>query len=203
MLLYPLLKKKKPGLIETLEVSKIETLSSGLVKIKGRLKAIDHVKSPITETKCIGYNYSQLAYRSAGVRRAKGSKKWRTYRTESKSTDFYIQDDTGKIKVNAKDISIQINVNRSEKKLSRTLLDVENLLLEDDTEYIITGTVVNKNNSVEIIKDEKDKELRVMDIAFYEFTFEDIPFMKKKVGFFIVFLVIGILCFVIYKSFSN
>ncbi len=203
MILYGTLKKKKPSIIETLEISEINTLSKGLCKIKGQILATNQITSPITETKCIGYNYSQLSYGYKGGyrRRVKGRKKWRTYRTESKSADFYIKDTTGQIKVNAKNISIQINVNRSEKKLSRTLLDVENLLLEDDTEYIISGTVVKgKNNSIEIIKNKKDKELLIMDKAFYEFTFEDIPFMKKKAGIFIVFLVVSILCFVIYKS---
>ncbi|WP_299444319.1 hypothetical protein [uncultured Aquimarina sp.] len=202
MILYSVLKKKKPNLIETLEVSKINTLSNGFVKIRGKLKSINHITSPISETKCIGYNYSQLSYRSAGARRVKGSKKWRTYRTESKSADFYIQDDTGKIKINAKDISIQLNVNRSEKKLSKTLIDVENLLLEDDTEYILTGTLnKNKNNSIEIVKG--TKEFVIMDKAFYEFAFEDIPFMKKKAGFFIIFLVVCIIIFIVYKSITN
>ncbi|PKV49416.1 E3 ubiquitin ligase [Aquimarina sp. MAR_2010_214] len=204
MILYGVLKKKKPSTIETLEVSKISESPNGLCKIKGRILAIDKIGSPITETKCIGYSYSQLSYRYGGIRRAKGRKKWRTYRTESKSTDFYIEDSTGKIKVNARGISIQINVNRTEKKLSRTLLDVENLLLEDGTEYILTGTVIkNKDGSLEIIKNEKDKELVIMDKALYEFVYEDIPFMKKKASFFILFLVICVLCFIIYKSISN
>ncbi|WP_299315746.1 GIDE domain-containing protein [uncultured Aquimarina sp.] len=202
MILYGVLKKKKPNPIETLEVSKINTLFKGFVKIRGILKSINHIKSPITETKCIGYNYSQLSYRTAGVRRVRGSKKWRTYRTESKSTDFYIQDDTGRIKINAKYISIQVNVNRSEKKLSKTLLDVENLLLEDNTEYILSGTIIkNGDGNLEIVKGEKD--FVIMDKSFYEFVYKDIPFMKNKAGFFIVFLVICIIFFVVYKSIFN
>ncbi|WP_103867524.1 GIDE domain-containing protein [Aquimarina sp. I32.4] len=204
MILYGVLKKKKPKPIEILEESKIDSLSKGVVKIKGRLKAIHHIKSPISEIECIGYNYSQLSLRYGRGKKGKKRRKWRILKSTSESTDFYIEDNTGKIKVNAKGISIQINTHRTEKKISRTLLDVENLLIEDETEYIVTGTVItNKNGNLEIVKGATERELVIMDTAFYEFIFEDVPFMKRKMGYFIVFLILAIICFIVYKSFSS
>ena len=178
MILYGVFKKKKPSIIKTLTISEINTVSKGLCKIKGQILATNQITSPITETQCIGYNYSNLSLSYDGRRGAKGVKRWRIYRTKSVSSDFYLQDKTGQIKVNAKNISIQINANRSEKKLSRTLIDVENLLLEDGTEYILIGTVnVDKNGDMEIVK---EKELIIMDEAFYKFVNVEIPSMKKK-----------------------
>ena len=64
MILYGIFKKKKKTLIETLDFSKVDTISKGVVKTKGKLQSIDYMNSPITDTKCIGYNYSQLTYQS-------------------------------------------------------------------------------------------------------------------------------------------
>ncbi|WP_024480844.1 hypothetical protein [Cellulophaga baltica] len=168
-----------------------------MCKIKGQILATNQITSPITETQCIGYNYSNLSLSYDGRRGAKGVKRWRIYRTKSVSSDFYLQDKTGQIKVNAKNISIQINVNRSEKKLSRTLIDVENLLLEDGTEYILIGTVnVDKNGDMEIVK---EKELIIMDEAFYRFVNVKIPSMKKKIRLFIIFSLLVLFIFIIYN----
>ena len=197
MILYGVFKKKKPSIIKTLAISEINTVLKGLCKIKGQILATNQITSPITETQCIGYNYSKLSYGYKAVGRANGRKKWRTYHTKSKSADFFIKDATGQIKVNAKNISIQINVNRSEKKLSRTLVDVESLLLEDGTEYILIGTVnVDKNGDMEIVK---EKELIIMDVAFYKFVNVEIPSMKKKIRLFIIFLLLGLFIFVLHN----
>ena len=197
MILYGVFKKKKPSIIKTLAISEINTVSKGLCKIKGQILATNQITSPITETQCIGYNYSNLSLSYDGRRGAKGVKRWRIYRTKSVSSDFYLQDKTGQIKVNAKNISIQINVNRSEKKLSRTLVDVESLLLEDGTEYILIGTVnVDKNGDMEIVK---EKELIIMDEAFYKFVNVEIPSMKKKIRLFIIFLLLGLFIFVLHN----
>jgi hypothetical protein len=197
MILYGVFKKKKPSIIKTLTISEINTVSKGLCKIKGQILATNQITSPITETQCIGYNYSNLSYGYKAVGRANGRKNWRTYCTKSKSADFFIKDSTGQIKVNAKNISIQINVNRSEKKLSRTLVDVESLLLEDGTEYILIGTVnVDKNGDMEIVK---EKELIIMDEAFYRFVNVKIPSMKKKIRLFIIFSLLVLFIFIIHN----
>ncbi|AIZ42780.1 hypothetical protein [Cellulophaga baltica] len=195
MILFKLFKNKIKN--DVLDISEIKTLSKGLVNIKGKIKPINYIESPISERECIGYNYSNLSLSYDGRRGAKGVKRWRIYRTKSVSSDFYLQDKTGQIKVNAKNISIQINVNRSEKKLSRTLIDVENLLLEDGTEYILIGTVnVDKNGDMEIVK---EKELIIMDEAFYKFVNVEIPSMKKKIRLFIIFLLLVLFIFIIHN----
>lgn len=70
------------------------------IKVKGKLKVIDYTLSELTENKCIGYTYQEMkwTYTKRTGERSKRSQ-WKIIKSDSYTEDFYIEDHSGKIKV--------------------------------------------------------------------------------------------------------
>lgn len=135
-----------------------------LVKIKGKLRAIKFTMSEMTETRCIGYQYQEMKWtykikkglRREGKERRKRSQ-WKIIKSESHAEDFYIYDKSGKIMVDALGLSISSNYNQ--KKMKRGSVScIENLLLPDQKEYILIGTLHKENGKNSIVNDFKHKD---------------------------------------------
>ncbi len=177
----------------TVNFSNIHDLTSGLVKVKGRLEAIETIKSPIFNKDCIGYECSRYLRNTF---KSSGGKKWIKSWNNSYCTNFFIEDNTGKIEVNAKKISIKINCNKSEKKISKKELEEEKLLIADDKEYILIGTVVStKNGTIKIKKGKLNKELLIMDSNLYNLLYQEVPDINSKVISFVILLLVTIISF--------
>ncbi len=125
------------------------------VKVKGKLKVIDYTLSELTETKCIGYTYQEMKWtytKRTGERRKKSQ--WKTIKSEEYTEDFYIEDTSGKIKVDTVGIQISSQFNQKKEKDGK-ITCVENLLLPDQKEYILIGTLNKENKKISIAKDFK------------------------------------------------
>lgn len=191
--------KKKNQKIRTINFSNINNLTSGLIKVKGKLRVIETIKSPIFNQDCIGYTHSKF---SRNIFNSSGRRKWIKSYSFSDCVNFYIEDASGKIKIKAKGISIEVNTNKSEKKLSKKELEEEKLLIADNKEYILVGTAtMTKKGTIEIKKSKLDKELLIMDDTLYNLLYQDVPSINKKVISFVIILIGILISFIIYKSF--
>jgi len=179
--------------------SKIGLLPSGLVEVRGILKAIDMITSPISKSKCIGYHYSELRYASSQIRTLEKRKEvsrwreWKATNSKSKCNDFFIQDESGKIKVIAKGITVAINVNKTEKKITNHSKNIEYLLLEDNIEYILVGKVTLNDKGEKVIKKNKNQFL-ISDVLHYSIINNNIIPLLKKIGI-LIFIIITILIY--------
>ncbi len=196
-------KKRKSRIMPI--ISDIKDISTGFVEIKGKLKQIDTMTSPMTKSDCIGYNYSIMRFNSSrkrsvssidrGISESKEQDrhmKWETISSDTGCNDFYIEDHTGKIKVKAKNISIfLLNVNQTDKKISGST-HTENLLLQDDKEYILKGTATyNKKN--ELIIKKAENELVISDTLVDKLSKSDLPNKISKYGLIFMLLLIGLI----------
>ncbi len=183
---------------EKIKISKIADISEGVVKIKGRIFVINKIEAaPLSQKQCIGYSLRSLSYEMTNDELIKSKKGWRTLNASSKSENFYIGDGTGKVLVKAEDILIALSINKFEKKYSSTLIDVENLLLEDETEYILVGTAKKTPNGTIVIQKKKNAKFFIMDLAFQELLTDTIPFFKKKFISFVLPLLISALLVIV------
>lgn len=207
-------KRKKAKNITKPTISDIKDISAGFVEIRGKLKQIKTMTSPMTKSECIGYSYSVKRFNSSRKRSSisidKGlsvskendrDMKWKTVSSDEKCNDFYIEDTTGKIKVKAKDISISLlQINQTNKKISGHT-HTENLLLQDDQEYILFGTATyNKKNELIIKKDENEFSIR--DPYFDKIYKSDLPDKISKYGLIFMLLLIGLILLFL-NSFLN
>lgn len=204
--------KKRKNRIKPI-VSDIKDISGGFVEIRGKLKQIKTMTSAMTKSECIGYSYSVKRFDSSR-KRSKSSidrglsvskendrdMKWKTISSDEKCNDFYIEDTTGKIKVKAKDISISLlQVNQTDKKISGTT-HTENLLLQDDKEYILIGTAThNKKNELIIKKDENEFSIR--DPYFDKIYKSDLPYKIRLYGGIIFFILIILIFYFFHQYF--
>ncbi|WP_299219244.1 hypothetical protein [uncultured Aquimarina sp.] len=197
-------RKKKKNRIKPI-ISDIKDISTGFVEIRGKLKQINTMTSPMTGSECVGYNYSIMRFNSSRKRSVSSidrviseSKerdrhmKWETISSDTACNDFYIEDHTAKIKVKAKDISIfLLNVNQTDKKISGAM-HTENLLLPNDQEYILIGTAIyNKKN--ELIIKKAENELVISDTLVDKLSKSDLPDKISKYGLIFMLLLIGLI----------
>ncbi|WP_299315750.1 hypothetical protein [uncultured Aquimarina sp.] len=111
--------RKEIQKIKNLPFSNISQLidleNQTLIKIKRKLKAIDYTLSELTETRCIGYKYQEMkwTYTKRTGERSKKSQ-WKIIKSDSYTEDFYIEDNSGKTKVEA--LGIQISSQHNQKK---------------------------------------------------------------------------------------
>ncbi len=187
----------------------IKDVTPGFVTIKGKLKQIQTITSPLTKSPCIGYKYSSFIYKSSGTvsvsNRDKGLtyskgdkyKKWKTIASDTKCNDFYIEDETGKIKVKANGITIQLlGINQTDEKSSNQSIKSENLLLENDQEFIITGTV-KTNKKKELVIKKSDNEFIIYDPHSYTLSQSKLPHLISRYGLIFMLTLIGALAYFI------
>ncbi|WP_299443466.1 GIDE domain-containing protein [uncultured Aquimarina sp.] len=197
-------RKKRKNRIKPI-ISDIKDISTGFVEIKGKLKQINTMTSPMTRSECIGYSYSIMRFNSSrkksvssidrGISESKERDrhiKWETISSDTACNDFYIEDHTDRIKVKAKGISIfLLNVNQADKKISGSM-HTENLLLQDDREYVLVGTAkYNKKN--ELIIKKSDNEFVISDTLVDKLSKSDLPNKISKYGLIFMLLLIGLI----------
>lgn len=167
-------------------------------KIIGRLEMNISMQSLLTKSKCIGYTFEEKKWVSRRPYKNNHSeRKWKTVSSETECQDFYIEDKSGKIKVNAYGIKIYLITNENKKVKNGTYL-FENLLLNDNTNYIVLGTVSkSENNDIELSKSLLGQKLIIMDEKYYNLYVKKNPFLRLGcaillIGLAILFLFIFI-----------
>ncbi|QCE43134.1 hypothetical protein [Psychroserpens sp. NJDZ02] len=185
-------------LLNTLPITPISDLKAGtLYKINGIAETESSMLSLLTKSKCIGYTFYEKKWVSRKpFKNSHSDKKWKTLSSQTECRDFYIKDKSGKIKVNAYDIKIHLNINESKKNNKGTYL-IENILLADNTNYIVLGTVSNgDNNSLEICKSLDGAPLIIMDEKFYNIYVHKNPYLR--VGCAVLLIAIAIAFFSVF-----
>jgi hypothetical protein len=92
-------------LIENIPTSRIRSMALGLVEIKGRASAVEGSirPSPFTGKDCIYYLFRVEEYRRQGK-----NSRWVTVKKGEYRSEFYVQDDTGKVLVNPDGADINV-----------------------------------------------------------------------------------------------
>ncbi|WP_103867229.1 GIDE domain-containing protein [Aquimarina sp. I32.4] len=200
-LFFSLRKKVKNYTItEDLETSNIQNLTEGLIKVEGVLTCSNLLISPLTETPCIGYVYKKEKYRyfrEKGVRiyedTNRGYSRWVTIKNIKKCSDFYINDDTGSIKVKTNGLEIGINTHETKLQESRKVRHSEYLILPDDHLYIVIGNLYRDKTGELIIKKGHENEmLTIMNVKYDELINKVmVPNLKRLGVILLIILLFG------------
>jgi len=125
-----------------LPTSRIRSIAMGLAEIEGRLKTITPLTSPIKNKKCIGFSYCIEKI----SRDNEGKKSYSTIHSETKINQFYVEDDTGKIKVIPEKLEfIWVKQDTSYEKAGKRY--TQHLIRENDSVLMI-GKASRKDNEV-------------------------------------------------------
>jgi len=105
-IIWGLLNYKWKRLIENIPTSKIRSIAMGLVEIFGNVVSKDEslLKSPFTQNPCVYYKYKIEELRSSGK-----STHWVTIKKGEENRLFFLQDDTGRVLVNATGAIIRLS----------------------------------------------------------------------------------------------
>jgi hypothetical protein len=124
-----------------LPLSKIRSVSMGLAEIQGKVKIIEPLISPVSNTDCAGFFYE-----IEDINRDKdGRDSYTTIFSETICNRFIIEDDTGSIEINPKKIEFAWPKNSTQKTRSGKRYS-ENLLQEGDEVLLIGRASVDTNN---------------------------------------------------------
>lgn len=181
--------------IKSLTISNINSIEIGhLVKVKGTLIKIKLIQSNLTKTQCIGYDYKAMKrVVKDPFDNNHSSKRWETIDSIEECYDFYIKDNTGKVKVEAEDISIICSSN--EKTIIKNKISYfENLLLPNKEEYFVIGNVIKDENELIIVKDVYEKELSIFDMKAYDLIVNTSQWYKVGCS---VFLLLTLVLFLV------
>ncbi|MDP1853018.1 MAG: GIDE domain-containing protein [Candidatus Omnitrophota bacterium] len=86
---------RRKRLIENIPTSTVRGMAMGLVEISGKAKKVTSLKSPLTQTECVLFQYKVEEYRKSGK-----SGSWVTIASgNSFDCPFWLEDETGKIMV--------------------------------------------------------------------------------------------------------
>ncbi len=93
-------------LIENTPTSKVRSAAVGLVEVFGvAVPCEGKLSSPFSKKDCVYYKYSIEEYRHSGK-----SSRWVTLKSGECRSQFYVEDDTGKILVNPNEARIEIPI---------------------------------------------------------------------------------------------
>ena len=107
------IKKRK---IENTPTSKIRSLAMGVVELNGSAVWKEKLISPMSQNPCVYYDAEIQEYRKSGK-----SGKYVTIGEEKKGELFFVQDETGKVMVDASNAKIDVKT-KSTYKIGRSLL---------------------------------------------------------------------------------
>lgn len=138
-------------LIQNIPTSKISSMAMGLVEIQGRVLPLgpQPIIAPYSRTECVFYHYQIQQF----VQDANGYTGWKTIAENSSNLPFYVDDDSGKVLVDAKSAEIRLSPrylsSRADAKVplptilaSGTMKYVESFIIPKESVYIL-GTAKN------------------------------------------------------------
>jgi hypothetical protein len=91
-------------LLADIPETSIRGMSMGLVELHGKATGDETVSSPVTDQPCYFYKVEV----KKGHKDRRGELTWQDYATDSGGARFYLQDDTGKVMVDACDAEIDV-----------------------------------------------------------------------------------------------
>jgi hypothetical protein len=101
--------RRKKKLIENIPTSKVRSVALGLVEVKGQAVTCQAVHvTPFAEIECVYYAYHVREHRGSGKH-----SRWVTIAQEASHTPFYLEDDTGKIRINPDGAQTHLQVDRT------------------------------------------------------------------------------------------
>lgn len=114
--------------------SKVRSMAAGLVELNGKVAAIKKLVSPIKKRECVYYKVEHQVYM-----RGKHGGSWVTTSVKEDFTNFYLQDDTGKVEVDPRKADIDIPHDYVTKEIFSmgSQRDVEYFLSPGDTVFIL------------------------------------------------------------------
>lgn len=89
--------------IKNTPTSKVRSAALGLVELYGKAKYKEPITSPITKTKCVFWRLVAEYYQSG-----KHGGRWCVFYKKDASSEFYLEDDTGRILVSPKNAIVEI-----------------------------------------------------------------------------------------------
>ncbi len=150
--------------------SKVRSTAVGLVELNGKAKPIKLLTSPLTKKPCMYYCIEHQVYK-------RGAVMWNYETTDKveKYTNFYIEDDTGKIEVNPKNAGFKIAFDYIKSKEGSIERDVEYKIEPGENVYVL-GTArikpgaksVKNEKSLIIAKGENDPFYYIADSSVKE-----------------------------------
>ncbi len=146
--LLPSNKKRALAYQRILPTSKIRSLAMGLVELEGRIELIEPLVAPIGKKTCAGYRYT-----TERIGRDKNGKTtYTTIHDETFCNDFYLQDDTGKIKVLGEKLELVL-MNYDEQYSDGDRRYTQYVLLPEAKMLVVGGAVPGENNVPQIAQE--------------------------------------------------
>ncbi len=96
----------KYRMVRDIPTSRIRALAMGLVEVNGKAVAEEFLKAPFSGTDCVYYKYVTQKYESSQTGSKKGGMK--TLAQGDKAIPFFVEDDTGKVKVDPAEAQFDI-----------------------------------------------------------------------------------------------
>lgn len=168
---------------KSLPTSKIRSVAMGLAEVKGKIIIDEPLQSKIKKKRCAGYYYL-----IQDISRDKdGDESLTTIHTEWLYNPFYLEDETGRIKV----LPDKLNVMKfSEDSYRSNGKKYTEYVIEEDTnkEYLMIGKVDNINGEPVLTYDEHKKILSITPVNAIE-KYNEMSFYFNKVRpYFVMFL---------------
>lgn len=169
-----------------LPTSNIRSVAMGLSEISGNVKTIDSNVSRIGSKKCIGFYYTVESISTD----SDGDKSYSMEFSETVCNPFFLEDNSGKIKVMPSEIEF-IDFNIDEQYQSALKRYTQYLLLENQEVLLIGKAGLGENNEPVFEKEQIKKVFGMAPVASVANYNEWRPIMQSA-GYFIYFWVITI-----------
>ena len=155
--LLPSNKKRALAYQRILPTSKIRSLAMGLVELEGRIELIEPLVAPIGKKTCAGYRYT---IERIG-RDKNGKTTYTTIHDETFCNDFYLQDDTGKIKVLGEKLEF-VMMDADEQYSDGDRRHTQYVLLPEAKMLVVGGAIPGENNVPQIAQEPVKKVFAIV-----------------------------------------
>lgn len=143
-----------------LPTSKIRSVAMGLAEIEGKIKIDQAIESRINKRRCAGYYYEIQKISSD----EDGKKSYTTISVDYVFNPFYLQDETGRIKIIPEKLLL-LHFEETTQYLGGGKRAVEYILEEDGKNYMMIGKVAYEGNETVFRYDENRKILSITPSA--------------------------------------
>lgn len=147
---FKVLKEKR--IIQNIPTSTIRAIPVGEVEIKGKAKSKYKLSTPISKVPCIFFRYIEEEFRRVGK-----NYKWVKILDIKSDFPFYIEDDTGTVKIDPKGADLKL-VNKYMEVEGR-IRKTEYYILEKEPMYVI-GTAKKLPSFYDIEREEIEKRIK-------------------------------------------